>query len=578
MLADAEFTAAGSFERFVGHIPAAFAVTRGERHTLVYANAAFRALVAPNGEGLSGLPIAEVLAVQDVRGLRLLLDRAYRTGVVSRDRRIEPVGETAMLLNCTIWPDVNANGDTEHLVIELRVATQAELTMGLQREVAERLLLSALREQDAANVAEVSRRSASHLAAESRRLGASLDESETLEAIAEMALPFVGAWCIVDTLDENDAMHRLAIVHPDSAKQAVLDELEGRWVPEHDDGFGLPAALRSAGSLVLADKVDEALGSSAHDPDVYRALRELGVGPLLTVPLVIRERLVGAVTFVGNPEDRAFTPEDIEMAEDLASRSAMALDRARLYGEAIAHKARAEAANQAKNEFLGMMSHELRTPLNAIGGYVELMDMELHGPITDAQRIDLARIRSNQRYLMGLVSDVLNFTKVGSGKLVYALDDFVVANAVANAVELVEPLIAQRELTFDGIACTPGLVARGDQEKVSQILVNLLSNAIKFTPPGGRIVIDCSANSHTVRMRVSDTGIGIATDKLEIIFDPFVQVKGDSLGPQAGIGLGLAISRSLARGMGGDLTVESTLGEGARFAVTLPCGIDVPTS
>ena len=216
---------------------------------------------------------------------------------------------------------------------------------------------------------------------------------------------------------------------------------------------------------MIADDVDAALVTATHDPEVYRALQEIGLGPLLTVPLIIRERLVGAVTFVGGRHGRPFTPEDMELAEDLASRSAMALDRARLYGEAIALKARAESASQAKSAFLGMMSHELRTPLNAIGGYVDLIDMEIHGPVTEAQHVDLARIRTNQRYLMGLISDLLNFTKVGSGQLAYDVGDIIARDVLEASVALVEPLIAQKGLIYDGIACDASIVARGDRRR-----------------------------------------------------------------------------------------------------------------
>jgi signal transduction histidine kinase len=414
------------------------------------------------------------------------------------------------------------------------------------------------------------RRGAAFLASESRRLAESLDEGATLEAMERMSLQRLGGWCIIDTLDDEDLMHRLAIIHPDPAKQAIIDALEGRWVPELNDEFGLPAALRNAGPTVIADDIDAALASAAHDPDILESVRALGVGPLLTVPLVIRERLIGAVTFVSGHDDRSFTEVEVELAEALASRSAMALDRARAYGEAIALKVRAEAASEAKSAFLGMMSHELRTPLNAIGGYVELMEMEIHGPVTEAQRVDLARIRSNQRYLMGLISDLLNFTKVGGGQLVYNMGDFVASEVLAASVALVEPLIVQRKLFHDRIDCGAGIMALGDPERVSQILVNLLSNAIKFTPAGGRLEIDCVATEDAVLMRVSDTGIGISTDKLEDIFEPFVQVKGGTQGPEGGIGLGLAISRNLARAMNGDLTVVSTLGEGSRFTLTLP--------
>ena len=571
-----EFTAQDSFERYVGQLPAAFAITHGHAHTLVYANAAFQDFVASESASVVGRALASVFTIGDVASLTALLDRAFRTGDVCRNRRLSSADENALPLMCTVWPDVDRNGNTENLVIELRAATQAELTLAIQRDVAERLLLAALREQEAADAAEVMRIGASFLASEGRRLSESLDEGETLAAMKRMSLPYLGDWCIVDTLDDDDEMRRLAIVHPDPAKQTIVSEFNGRWIPGLEDDFGLPAVLRSAQPSVIDVNVDEALSRSTRDPEIAAAVRQLGAGPLLTIPLVIRDRLIGAITFVSGRRDRPFTQRDIDMAEELANRSAMALDRARAYGEAIALKVRAESASQAKSEFLGRMSHELRTPLNAIGGYVDLLDLEVHGPMTDAQRVDLARIRTNQRYLMGLISDLLDFTKVGGGQLVYNIADIPAHSVLSAGLALVEPLIVQKGLVYEGIDCHTGIIARGDGEKVIQILVNLLSNAIRFTPAGGKLVIDCHAGEHDVKMRVGDTGIGVPADKLDIIFDPFVQVKVGSTGAEGGLGLGLSISRSLARGMEGDLTVESTFGEGARFTLTLPRAKDGP--
>ena len=565
-----EFSDAPSFERLMQHVPAAFAVTSGNQHALVFANTAFRALVAPARQVVIGKPIVSAFAERDAVALSAVLDRTFRTSIVARNRRIEPVEDGALPLICNVWPELASNGDPDRLIIELRAATQDELTLEIQREVTERLLLSALREQESADAADAAQRRASFLALESRRLAESLDEEETLAAMERMALPYVGDWCIVDTLDDNGVMHRLAVIHPDPAKQIILEEIEGRWTPDHVDAFGLPAALRHAKPLVLAEDIDEVFGTSARDPLVYKALRDLGVGPLLTVPLVIRDRLIGAVTFVSGRHDTPYSQEDIQLAEDLASRSATALDRARAYGEAIALKVKAETASEAKSAFLSMMSHELRTPLNAIGGYVDLIDMELRGPVTDAQRADLARIRSNQRYLMGLITDLLNLTRVDSGNVEYSVGDIVVSEMLSASLALVEPLIAQRHIVFEGLKCDTNIVARGDREKVIQILVNLLSNAIKFTPAGGRIGISCERRGHTIVLCVYDTGIGIPKDKLEAIFEPFVQVKGRALGPEAGVGLGLSISRGLARDMRGELSVESTLGDGSCFTLSLP--------
>ena len=469
-----------------------------------------------------------------------------------------------------MWFDVDRTHDTEHLVAELRHSTSGAVAPPPPSEMAERLLLSALHDQDMARDAELSRRRAAHLSAESRRLSESLDESATLVATSLMSLPYPGDWCIVDTLDAGHAMHRQAIIHPDPAMQAALDALAGAWAPLPDDRYGLGAALQSDDSWVLTEDAPAVLDNASHPSAVRHVVSALVTGPLLTMPLMVDGRLIGAVTFVAGRPKRELSEDDIALAEDLASRSALALDRARMYSEAVALRASAESASAAKSAFLGMMSHELRTPLNAIGGYVELLGMEIHGPLTAEQRVDLDRIRTNQRYLTGLITDLLNLTKVGSGKLIYRIADFDVREMLAESVALIHPLIGQKGLHLDTVACDGEFIGRADREKVIQIVVNLLSNSIKFTPAGGRILADCASTGSAIRVRVTDSGIGIAPEKLDVIFDAFVQVKGDLLDHEGGVGLGLAISRDLARAMHGDLTVESTLGEGTRFTLTLP--------
>ena len=230
----------------------------------------------------------------------------------------------------------------------------------------------------------------------------------------------------------------------------------------------------------------------------------------------------------------------------------------------------AESANRAKAEFLAVMSHELRTPLNAIGGYAELMEMGIRGPVTVQQQEDLRRIQTSQRHLLGLINEVLNYAKLETGTVQYEVRDVPLRETVSAAESLVAPQARAKGLALSVAECSPDLAVRADREKLRQILVNLLSNAVKFTPSGGRIEISCAADAKVVTVRVRDTGIGIPADKLEAIFDPFVQVRADLTRPHEGTGLGLAISRDLARGMDGDLNVESRLEEGSTFLLTLP--------
>ena len=562
--------AAGSFARLMEDGPPAVAVTRGAQHALEFANVAFRRLTTIDASA-AGRPIEHSLRGPVVRGLIAVLDRVFRTAIVARDTPIGDVDENGPTWHCTVWPQLNAAGQPDHLVIEIWESSAADLALALQREVAERMLLAALRERDATDKAERSSRRATFLAAEGRRLAESIDESTTRSAVASLAIPMLAAWCIVDVFDAGDRMIRLRIVHPDAAKQVFLRTLEGRWAPEAADLFGLPAAVRSrAPSVIDAAHVDEALAGGAHGPETLELLRAIGIGTLLTVPLVVRDVLLGAVTFVSEGPEGRFSDEDIALAEELAVRSAIALDSAKLHGEALSLKTLAETSSRAKSAFLGTMSHELRTPLNAIGGYVDLLMMGLRGPVSPAQESDLGRIKKNQRHLLGLITDLLNFVRVGSGQVTYSIGKVPVHDAVVSAAALVDALFTEKGLTCDLGVDDPALVACADADKLQQILINLLSNAIKFTPAGGRINVDCRALEEAVHIQVTDTGIGIPAEKLGVIFDPFVQVKEGFAGRDTGIGLGLAISRDLARAMGGDLLVESEVDVGSQFTLVLP--------
>ena len=262
------------------------------------------------------------------------------------------------------------------------------------------------------------------------------------------------------------------------------------------------------------------------------------------------------------------TEEALAGAEELEN-SNRELELAR--AEADTARAHAEAANRAKSEFLAVMSHELRTPLNAIGGYTELLELELRGPVTDAQRRDLSRIRASQQHLLGLISAVLDLSRIEAGRVSYQLTPIALDPFLSSMDALVEPQAAAKSLTLDYVPCGALLAARADHEKLRQILLNLISNAIRYTPPGGRVTLSAEPVSESqVAIRVADTGVGIPEDALEQIFEPFVQLDRSLTRVRDGIGLGLSISRDLARGMGGELTVESRSGEGSRFTVILP--------
>ncbi len=241
--------------------------------------------------------------------------------------------------------------------------------------------------------------------------------------------------------------------------------------------------------------------------------------------------------------------------------------------EAEAARAEAEAANTAKSDFLAAMSHELRTPLNAIAGHAQLMDMGVHGPVTEAQHNALERIVRSEQHLLSLINDVLNFAKMEAGRIEYQVSDIGLADTVNAVASMIEPQIVAKQLKYVS-RVGADICVRADEEKLRQILLNLLSNSIKFTEPGGSITVDTPRRADmpasVIYLRVTDSGIGIERDKQEMIFDPFVQVHRNLTRSTEGTGLGLAISRDLARGMAGDLRVRSMEGMGSMFTLSLP--------
>jgi len=272
---------------------------------------------------------------------------------------------------------------------------------------------------------------------------------------------------------------------------------------------------------------------------------------------------------LGFAEARSFDTDLRRYVETIGDQSTQAFERVRLLETEHAARQAAEEANRAKTQFLATMSHELRTPLNAISGYAELLSLGLRGPTTPEQQEDLGRIMRSQRHLLSVINDILNFARLETGHLEYRLTDVPASDLLGDLESLIRPQLAAKQLEFSCEPVSDDIVVRADAEKVRQVLLNLMANAVKFTAPGGHIWISCAQDDAHVYVRVTDTGIGIPTDRRGAIFEPFVQLHRTLAQPSEGTGLGLAISRDLARGMGGELTVESEPGMGSTFTLVL---------
>src|SRR5690606_7699075 len=219
--------------------------------------------------------------------------------------------------------------------------------------------------------------------------------------------------------------------------------------------------------------------------------------------------------------------------------------------------------SRTKSEFLSALSHELRTPINATLGYADLIDLEVDGPISDKQKEYVRRIRSSQSHLLGIINDLLNYGRIESGRVEYDLADVPLDEVIDHVLPMVALQAEAKELTIDHGHAEDNAIAYADRTRVEQIVLNLLANAVKFTPSGGHISIASEVGPGQALVRVSDSGPGVPVDQQQAIFEPFVQIGRSLTGGHEGTGLGLAISRELARGMGGDVTVESDGEDGA---------------
>ena len=410
------------------------------------------------------------------------------------------------------------------------------------------------------------------LAGAARALAAPLTADEVLAKLTAVSIPAFADLSIVYRIGGDDRIHRVASSHVDPARQLLIEELERRYPVDVNSNAPVPIVFRTRKPLMLRDV--PLTNWDAPDEGYSHIAARLDVCSLITVPLIARGRPQGALVLAmahnaAGGSGRRFEEEDLITAESLAGLGALALDNVLLLRAAEQARADAEEANRAKSAFLASMSHELRTPLNAIGGYVELLEMGLRGPVSDAQRVDLGRIRRSQQHLTSLIDNVLNFVRLETGHLTFRIEDVPLESTLLRVEELVLPQLARKGLRFVRCPAPQSVTVRADAEKLRQVLLNLLTNAMKFTSAGGRVALTVAAEKESVQISVHDTGVGIPPEMLGAIFEPFVQVAGGSSAAAEGVGLGLAISRDFARRMGGEIEVESEVGVGSTFTLRL---------
>lgn len=434
------------------------------------------------------------------------------------------------------------------------------------------------------------------LAETSRCLANSLDFETTLATGAGLALPYFGTWCMIDIIEADGTIRRVAVIHPDPAKQRQARRFYDAHPPGPGDPLGAARVIRTLESqFVLAydDDVLEGIAEEEH----RLLLQDLGAASFLMVPMMARGRTLGAITFVSDHR-REYDDADLLLAEDLGRRCAMAVDNACLYAaseearraaeeartaatltarraeelldEANLARHEAETANRARKAFLGTISHEFRTPLTAVQGFADLLTSDAAGALNDKQRHNVERIRGASDHLLTLIGEILTFAQQQSGRSELRVREVDLAAVVREAAMIVKPLAAAKGLRFPLRVPDGPIPFHTDAGKVRLIILNLAANAVKFTEEGEvRLELDLDVEDGALLLRVGDTGLGIEPDHAERVFDPFWQVD-QSDGRAGGTGLGLAVARQLAGLLGGQLTMESEPGAGSLFTVRLP--------
>jgi signal transduction histidine kinase len=391
-------------------------------------------------------------------------------------------------------------------------------------------------------------------------LASSLDYETTVATIARLAVPDFSDWCSVDLL-VGDEIKRLAAKHCDPTKEAQVHEVDLTFPPNPAPNSTVLGVIRTGQPFFATVVTDQMLIEAARGEEHLAMLRSVGVYSAIVVPIVAREATQGALTLVSSHPARRFSHDDFTTAQELARRAATAIDNARLYQAT-------QAANATKANFLAAMSHELRTPLTAIIGFDELLLDGIDGPITEAQRRPLERIKASANQLQTLIDEMFLFARLEAGDEEVRIEAAPVKGVLDDVVRRMSSTAEKRGLTLRAEAVDPNLTVDTDAAKLRQILCSLVSNAIRFTLHGG-IVIRAGEQYGKVTVEVEDTGIGIEPQNLERIFDPFWQVEQTTTRKTGGSGLGLTVARRLAKLLHGDISVVSTPSVGSTFRLVL---------
>jgi signal transduction histidine kinase len=392
-------------------------------------------------------------------------------------------------------------------------------------------------------------------------LSASLDYVATLRNLARLAVPTLADWCTIDLLEKGE-LDRVAIEHVDATMAKAASQVARRHPPTLETELAVARVVESGRSELYTTVGPDVLDRFTRHPRIRGGLDNLAITSAMVVPIVARGEPLGAIVFATSDSGRRYTLDDLEIAEELATRAALSIENSRLFNES-------RAATEAKSDFLAVMSHELRTPLTAIIGYSELLQLGVPDPVTERQKEQAERIELSARHLLQLIEEILTLVTLESGERRVHRDEMNVNALLQKASATIEPLARAKNLDLVVELAADDPILRSDADKLLQVLLNLLSNAVKFTERG-EIRLTAELGPTVLEIEVRDTGIGLDEEHRRRIFDPFWQVERPINRRAGGTGLGLTISRRLIDLLGGEIEVESEQGKGSTFRVRVP--------
>ncbi len=394
----------------------------------------------------------------------------------------------------------------------------------------------------------------------SKILSSSLNYETTLQNIASLAVPQIADWCAIEMLDEEGKLQQIAVTHKDPEKIIWARKLRKDYPTNLQSDVGIAKILKTGKSELYPFINEDMVERSAKDKKHLRMLKQIGMTSVIMSPLLSEKKAVGVITFISSEAKRRFTKEDLLVADELAIRASLAIDNAKLYKKA-------QEAISLRDDFISVASHELKTPLTSVKIFTQVLLKHAKKTSDEKSINSLEKMDKQIDKLTDLIYNLLNISKIQSGRLEFGKKSFVFDDMITDVIDVMQHMTVAHKIIRKGkVNCK----LYGDEDRLSQVLSNLISNAIKYSPKADNVIISVAARTNHIKVSVQDFGIGMNKDHLDKVFDRFYRVSSNEDKTFPGLGIGLYISKEIINRHNGKLWVESTEGVGSTFHFTIP--------